>query len=239
MTKRRRSARVSVAAERGRADIAKQISGAVMIERLQLARELQDRTLQVTAIFGQQQAAGMRALRHRQIGRRPLLGRHHLLETGENAEQRIRGPREIVHAKIPTAPRRDDGRRDDVGANRLQQQPDALFEQANTAHRVLRIHDGFRVENIGIEPGEVARVIGGGVRCARDEERLGHRKGAVHRVPVKVLDGRQRMMRLPQETIAEKIDRLKGVGDEGRRDALVKSILRDVIGKEISLFIRA
>jgi hypothetical protein len=32
------------------------------------------------------------------------------------------------------------------------------------------------------------------------------------------------MVRLPQEPIAEKIDRLKSVGDKGRRDALVKSI---------------
>ncbi len=62
------------------------------------------------------------------------------------------------------------------------------------------------------------------MRRARDEEGLGHRKGAVHRVPVKVLDGRQRMMRLSQESITEKIDRLKSVGDEGRGRTLVKPV---------------
>ena len=48
--------------------VAQQIRGAIIIERLELACELEDRALQITAIFGQQQAAGMRALRHRQIG---------------------------------------------------------------------------------------------------------------------------------------------------------------------------
>jgi hypothetical protein len=47
---------------------------AIVIERLQRAREFRYRALQVVAILGKQQAAGMRALRHRQIRRRPLLG---------------------------------------------------------------------------------------------------------------------------------------------------------------------
>ena len=45
-----------------RVDVAKQISGAIIFERLELACELQDRPLQILAIFGQQQGAGMRAL---------------------------------------------------------------------------------------------------------------------------------------------------------------------------------
>ncbi|MET3361301.1 hypothetical protein ABIF60_002696 [Bradyrhizobium japonicum] len=166
----------------------------------------------------------MRALCHRQIGRRPLIGRDHLLQAGQNAEQRIRGARKIVHAEVPTASRRDDGGRDDISANRLEQQTDALVEQPGPPHRVLRIHDGLGVEDIRIEPGEVTGIIGGCVRRAGDEEGLGHRKGAVHRVPVKVLDGRQRMVRLSQESITEKIDRLEGVGEKGCGHALVKSV---------------
>jgi hypothetical protein len=32
------------------------------------------------------------------------------------------------------------------------------------------------------------------------------------------------MMRLSQETITEEVDRLKGIGDKGRSDTLVKPI---------------
>ena len=71
----------------------------------------------------------------------------------------------------------------------------------------------------------------------RDEESLGHRKGAVHRVPVEVLDVRQRMMRLSQEAITEKIDRLKRVGDEGRSHRPGRTGFRDVTARQMSLFI--
>ncbi|BAR54181.1 hypothetical protein NK6_996 [Bradyrhizobium diazoefficiens] len=43
-------------------------------------------------------------------------------------------------------------------------------------------------------------------------------------MPVKILDGRQRRMRLSQESITEKIDGLKSVGDKGRSHPLVKPI---------------
>ncbi len=195
-----------------------------MIGRLELACELEDCAPQVTAILSQQQASGMRALGHRQIGRCPLVGQDHLLQTGQNAEQRIRRAREVVHAEVSTAPGRDDGRRDDIGANRLQQQADAPVEKPCPPHRVLRIHDGFGVEDVRIEPGEVAGVVGGCVGCAGDKEGPGHRKCAVHRVPVEVLDGRQRMRRFSQESIPEKIDRLEGVGEKRRSHTSVESV---------------
>jgi hypothetical protein len=101
------------------------------------------------------------------------------------------GPREIIDAKIPIASCRDEGRRDDTGANRLQHQPDALFEQANPPHGVLGIHDGLGIEDIGIEPGEVPGIIGGCVRRPRDKKGFGCGKRRVHRVPVQVIDGRR------------------------------------------------
>jgi len=135
-------------------------------------------------------------------------------------------PRELLTVEVQSKGEKTTGEREFVyvGTNRLQQQADAPFEQTHPPHRVLRIHDGLGVEYVGVEPGEVTRVIGRGVRCAGDQESLCHRKGAVHRVSVKVFDGRQRMMRLSQETITEEVDRLKGIGDKGRSDTLVKPI---------------
>ena len=171
-----------------RGDVAQQGREAVVIERLQRTGEFRYRSLQVVAILGKQQAAGMSALRHRQIRRCPLVRANDLLQTCEDAQQRIRGLREVIDADVPIASGGNDGRRDDIGANGLQHQPDAFFEQANPADGILGIHDGLGIENIGIKPGEVPRIIGGGVRRPRDQKGLLRRKGTVDRVPVQLID---------------------------------------------------
>src|SRR3954447_9117537 len=76
---------------------------AIVIERLQRAREFRYRALQVVAILGKQQAASMRALRHRQKRRCPLVRTKNLLQTCEDAQQRIRGLREVIDADVPIA----------------------------------------------------------------------------------------------------------------------------------------
>jgi hypothetical protein len=209
VTKRLRSARVSVAA---------------VLERLQRCRKLKYRFLQVLAILGKQQAAGMRALRHRQIRRCPLVRPDDLLKTCEDAQQRIRRQRKVIDADVAVVASRDNRGRDDIGANGLQHQPDAFFEQPNPADGIVGIHDGLGIENIGIKPGEVPRVIGGCVRRPRDEKSLLRRKCAVDRVPVQLIDSQRQAMCSSQEPVAEKIDRLNTVGDAARQQSLIKSV---------------
>src|SRR4029453_4493831 len=73
---------------------------AVIIEWLQRAGEFRYRVLEVRAILGKQQAAGVSALRYRQKRRRPLVRPHDLFQTCEDAQQRIRGLREVIDADV-------------------------------------------------------------------------------------------------------------------------------------------
>jgi hypothetical protein len=195
---------------------------AVVVERLQRSGEFKQRPLQVVAILRQQQPAGVRALRHRQVGTRPLLGGQQLLQACEDAEQRIRRQREIVDADVAVVSGGNDRGGNDAGANRLQHQPHAFFQQTDPAHRIRGIHHGFGVEHVRIEPGEVARIIGGGVRRPGDEKSFRLRKRRFHRVPVQLVDCCREMV-LSQEPVAEKIDGLNTVGDKGCEQTLIKS----------------
>ena len=123
------------------------------------------------------------------------------------------------------ASRRDDGGRDNTGTNGLQHEPDASFEQTNPANGILGTHDGVGIENVGIEPGKVARIICRCVRRSRDKKGFRRGKCAVHRARVQFIDFRRRRMRLSQESITEKICRLNPVGDTGGNQTLVKSVL--------------
>jgi hypothetical protein len=62
----------------------------------------------------------MRALRHRQIARRPLVGADELVKAGEDAQQGIRWQREVIHADIAVTACRNDRRGNDIGPHSLQ-----------------------------------------------------------------------------------------------------------------------